>query len=75
MFAQEDDSSISEIDLEQYQIGYQNTIDDFQKKLKLRSCDVIINKGRPNQNQPSSSKQNSEKLKEKRYQCTKEFGK
>ena len=30
-FSQEDESHISEIDLEQYQRGYQNTIDDFQK--------------------------------------------
>ena len=64
MFAQDDESNISEVDSEHYQRGYPNSIDDFQKKLKLRSHDVTINKGRPNQNQPSTSKQNSAKEKD-----------
>ena len=45
------------MDLEQYHKGYQNAIDGFHKKLKLRSRDVIMNKGRPNPNQTSSSQQ------------------
>ena len=61
MFAHDDESTISE----QYLRGYQNAIDDVQRKLKLISRDLVINKGRPNQNQPSTSKQNQEKEKEK----------
>ena len=60
-FSQEDDNNISEIYSEQHQRGYQNAIDGFQKKLKLRSHDVIINKGRPNLTHPSSSQKKSEK--------------
>ena len=63
MFAHEDDSGVSEVDLEQYQRGYQNAIDDFQKKLKLRSRDVIINKRRSNAKRPSSSQTNTENKK------------
>ena len=37
MFAQDGDSNIAEVDSEQYQRGYQNAIDDFKNKLKLRS--------------------------------------
>ena len=66
-FAQEDDSHISEIYSEQYQRGYQNAINNFQKKLKLRSHDGIINKGRPKPNQISSYQQSSEKIKIERY--------
>ena len=62
MFSQEDDCSAFEVELEQYQRGYQNAIDDFQKKLKLRSRDVVINKGRPNSNPPSSSHPNTKKI-------------
>ena len=65
LFAQEDDNNISEKDSKQYERGYQNAIDDFQKKLKLRSRDMIINKGRPNPNHPSGSQKNSKKQKEK----------
>ena len=34
LFSQEDDYHISEIDSKQYQRGYQNAIDDFQKNIK-----------------------------------------
>ena len=67
MFSQEDYCNAFEIESEQYQKGYQNSIDDFQKKLKLRSRDVVMNKGRSNLNQPSYSHPNIEKnRKEKR---------
>ena len=65
LFAQEDDCNTFEVESKQYQRGYQNAIDDFQNKLKLISRDVIINKGRPNTNQPSSSQPNTEKQIEK----------
>ena len=42
-----------------------HAIDDVQRKIKLRNIDVIINKGRFNQNQPSSSQQNTKKKNEK----------
>ena len=71
MFAQEEDNIISEVDSEQYQRGYQNAIDDFQKKLKLRRRDVIINKGRSNANHPSSSQKNTENQIEKKKRETK----
>ena len=60
LFPQEDENPISEIDLEKYHRGYQNTIDDLYKKLKLRSPDVIKNKGKPNPTHLSTSQQNSE---------------
>ena len=56
---------MSEVDSEQYQRGYQNAIDDFQRNLKLRSRDVPINKGRDNENQPSNNKNNTEENKNK----------
>ena len=65
LFSQEDDCNAFEIESEQYQKGYQNAIDYFQKKLKFRSRDVFINKGRPNSNHPSSSEHNVEKQTEK----------
>ena len=46
MYAQEDDNKVFEEELEQYQRGYMNTIDDVQRKIKLRSRDVTVNKGR-----------------------------
>ena len=58
-------SNISEVDSEQYQRGYQNAMDDFQRNLKLKSRDVTINIGRANANQPSSSQNKIEKQKEK----------
>ena len=64
MFAQDDESTISMTDPEQYLRGYQNAIDDVKNKLKLRSRDLVINKGRRNQNQPSTSKTNQEKEKD-----------
>ena len=64
MFAQDDESTISMTDPEQYLRGYQNAIDDVKNKLKLRSRDLVINKGRQNQNQPSASKKNQEKEKD-----------
>ena len=50
---------------EQYQRGYLHAIDDVHRKLKLRNRDVTVNKGRLDQNQPSSSQQNIEKRKQK----------
>ena len=61
MFAQEDDCNILELEIEQYQRGYQNVIDDFQRKLNVRSRDVIINKGRLPTNQPSGTQHDAEK--------------
>ena len=42
-----------------------HAIDDVQRKIKLRSRDVIMNKGRLNPNQPSGSQMNTEKRNEK----------
>ena len=42
-----------------------HVIDDVQRKIKLRSRDVIMNKGRLNPNQPSSSQVNIERINEK----------
>ena len=50
--------------MEQYHKGYMHAIDDV-RKIKLRSTDVAINKGRLNPNQPSSSQINTEKINEK----------
>ena len=58
MLAQEDDCSAFEVESQQYHKGYQNSIDDLQKKLKFLSRDELINKGRPGSNQPSSNQQN-----------------
>ena len=58
--------------MEQYQKGYQNAIDDFQNKLKLRSRDVVINKGSTNSNHPSSSQPNTEKQIENKKEISKE---
>ena len=65
MFAQEDDNKVFEEELEQYQRGYLHIIDDVQRKIKLRSRDVTMNKGMLNPNHPSSSQQNIEKRTEK----------
>ena len=64
MFAQEDDNNDFE-ESEQYQRGYLHAIDDVQRKIKLRNRDITVNKGRFNQNNPSSSQQNTEKKNEK----------
>ena len=42
-----------------------HAIDDVQRNIILRNRDVTVNKGRFNQNQPSSSQQNTEKRSEK----------
>ena len=55
MLAQEDAINDLEVESEQYQRGYLHAIDDVQRKLKLINIDVIVNKVRLNQNQPSSS--------------------
>ena len=52
------------MDTKQYQIWYQNVVNDLQKKLNLRNIEVIVNKGRLPSNQPSTSQQNKEKQKE-----------
>ena len=64
MFAQVDDNKYFEEELERYQNGYMYYRYDV-KKIKLRSRDVIINKGRLNPNQPSSSQINTKKRNEK----------
>ena len=61
MFAQENDNNL-EGKLEQYHKGYMHAI-DYVRKIKLRSRDVAINKGRLNPNQLSSSQINIEKKK------------
>ena len=60
-----DDDKYFEEELEQYQKGYMHAIDDVQTKIKLRSRDVIMNKGRLDPNQLSSSQMNTEKINEK----------
>ena len=65
MYAQEDANKELEEKFEQYQRGYLHAIDDVHRKLKLRNRDVTVNKGRLDQNQPSSSQQNIEKRKQK----------
>ena len=72
MFSHDDENTILVTDSKHYLRGYQNAIDGVQKKLKLRSRYVIMNKGRPNQIHPSTSKQNQEKEKEKEKE-TKEY--
>ena len=62
MFSQEDDNKYFE-ELEQYQKGYMHAINDVQRNIKLRSRDVIMNKGMLNPNHPSSSQINTEKKK------------
>ena len=64
MFAQEDDNKDFEEELEQYQKGYIHAL-YYVKKTKLRSRDVIMNKGRLNPNQPSNGQLNTEKRNEK----------
>ena len=64
MFAQEDASEEFEMENEQYQRGYLHAMDDVQRKIRLRNRDVLINKGKANPNQPSSSSLNGEKVKE-----------
>ena len=58
MFTQEDDNKDFEEELGQYQKGYMHAIDDV-KKIKLRTRYVVVNKGRLNPNQPSSSEMNT----------------
>ena len=65
MFAQKDDNKYFEEDLEQYYKGYMHAIDDVQRKIKLRSRDVIMNKGKLNPNQPSSSQMDTKTKKQK----------
>ena len=43
-----------------------HAIDDVQRKIDLRNRDVTINKGRFNQNQPSSSQKNTKKKRSKK---------
>ena len=65
LFAQEDDCNTFELETEQYQRGYQNVVNDIQRKLNMRSRDVIVIKGRLPPNQTSSCCQkNKEKQKE-----------
>ena len=52
------------METKQYQRGYQNVVNDLQRKLNLRNRDVVVNKGRLPSHQPSSSQRNKEKKKE-----------
>ena len=56
IFSQEDDCNTLELETEQYQRGYQNAMNDFQRMLNLRSRDIVVNKGMIHVNNPSSSK-------------------
>ena len=55
MFAQEDENQEFERESEQYQRGYLHAMDDVQRKIRLINRYVVVNKGRPNSNQPSTS--------------------
>ena len=57
MLSQEDDDKDFEGASSQYQRGYLHAMDDVQRKIKLRSRDVTVNKVRLNQNHPSSIRQ------------------
>ena len=39
-------------------------MDDVQRKIRLRNREVVVNKGRPNSNKPSTNSLNTEKGKE-----------
>ena len=65
MFAQEDGNDDFEKELEQYQRGYLHAMDDVQRKIKWRNIDVVVNKGRPNSNHPSTISLNTENKTEK----------
>ena len=75
MFAQVDDNALIE-ELEQYHKGYMHAIDDV-RKVKLRSRDVVVNKGGLNPNQPSSNQTSPKKRNEKQKEpiASKEVGK
>ena len=64
MFEQEGGNEEIEKENELYQRGYLHAMDDVQRKIRLRNRDVLINKGKSNPNQPSSSSLNVEKGKE-----------
>ena len=64
MFYQEEYCNDFELEPEQYHKGYQNVVNDLQRKLNLRNRDVVVNKERRLPNHPSSSQQNKEKQKE-----------
>ena len=52
------------MEIEKYQRGYLHAMDDVQRKIRLRNRIVLINKGKENPNQPSTSSLNVEKGKE-----------
>ena len=58
MFAREEECNNFELETEEYERGYQNDVNDLQRKLNLRNKDVIVNKGRFPSNQPSTSQHN-----------------
>ena len=64
MFEQEGGDEEFGKETEQYQRGYLHAMDDVQRKIRLRNRDVLINKGKANPNQPSTSSLNVEKGKE-----------
>ena len=61
MFAHEDGNEEFERETEHYQRGYLHAMDYVQRKIRLRNREVVINKGRLNPNQPSTSSLNTEK--------------
>ena len=61
MFAQEGGNEDFEKESKQYQRGYLHAMDDVQRKIRLRNREVVVNKGRLNSNQPSTSALNTEK--------------
>ena len=65
MFAQEGGNEDFERESEQCQRGYLHAMDDVQKNIMLRNREVVVNKGRINSNQPSTSSLNTEK--ERKY--------
>ena len=65
MFSQDQEyRNTFKLEIEQYQRGYQNVVNDLHRKLNLRNRDVVVNKGRLPPNQPSSIQPNKEKQKE-----------
>ena len=64
MFAYEGGNEYFEKESEQYQRGYLHSMDDVQSKFRLRNKKFVVNKGRPNSNQPSTSSLNTKKGKE-----------
>ena len=65
MYAQGKDPKNLEEESEQYQWGYMHAIDEVKRKIHLRTRDFVFKKGNLNPNQPSSSMQSEDRIKEK----------